>query len=500
MNFNLLRTKEYASKIKENVFEDTGIKALFDDFFDHDWEDLADIIECLPYIEETKRRQKIFYDFLNDSEELFNKLKYELDITMDAYKQYKAVYFDIATYLGIIIFYKRYIDFIESGKSIFEKLNLVSQELLEMKVYFNNLFNSDSFHELKADVKEATGDIKTIEQLIISYETYNTYIEATPKGNTIRYEDKLLEVAKKLGVTTDITNSIYRQRELNPYYYNRLQYVYPKQYSNLQKFHNKYVDKTEYNFEELSKQLDFYIKLKRLFLYAQNKKIPFSSVEISDDEKTEFHDLYDITIINRVDKITPNDSNWDKQHHVQIVTGANGGGKTTYLRSIGANFVFFTALGYVFARKALISPIKYLDTHFPMDENFAIGYGRLYDELDRLKIMSPDFSNDCLLLLNETFSSTDEETAFTETVKLLETIEEKGVNVVYITHQTKLLRYLDLDKIILLNPVIDEEHGNRRTFKISRVNSDVHSFTNDILKKYGLSKEQLKRRREDKNV
>ena len=163
-------------------------------------------------------------------------------------------------------------------------------------------------------------------------------------------------------------------------------------------------------------------------------------------------------------------------------------------------YIFFSSLGYTFSKKASIKAIKYLCTHFPNDENYQVGYGRLQDEIKRIDYVRNRLSKDCLYLMNETFSSTDEDTAFKESKKLFKELDDKEVNVVFITHQQLLLQYIDREKVILLNPIVDVDDNNRRTFKIRRVENEVHAFANDILRKYGLSKEILDKKRREKDV
>ena len=66
MEFNLLNTRKYLSKIKPTLFDDIGVLTLFDDVYDHSWLDLQDVMEFLVDKEEILKRQAIFTDFLND--------------------------------------------------------------------------------------------------------------------------------------------------------------------------------------------------------------------------------------------------------------------------------------------------------------------------------------------------------------------------------------------------------------------------------------------------
>ena len=325
-------------------------------------------------------------------------------------------------------------------------------------------------------------------------------LDLTPQMKLV---DLLVEIEKymqDLDISFENEDAKLVRHDLDAYYFNRLEYIYPDQAIILKKFFDSYNSLIKYNYDTLATELNFYLKIKRLFEFSKQKNVNYSKAKISDNKQTEIKGLSDITIINKVEYIQPNDFSYDEYHHMQIVTGANGGGKTTYLRSIGANYIFFSCLRYTFSKEASIYPVKYILTHFPNDENYQVGYGRLQDEIRRIDYVRNCLCSDTLYLLNETFSSTDEDTAFKESKKLFEEIEEKKVSMVFITHQQLLLNWIDKEKVILLNPIVDVDQNNKRTFRIKRVDSEIHAFANDILRKYGLSKDILDKKRGEKNV
>lgn len=95
-----------------------------------------------------------------------------------------------------------------------------------------------------------------------------------------------------------------------------------------------------------------------------------------------------------------------------------------------------------------------------------------------------------LVLLNETYSATNEENAVAMTEKLANELYGKSIFGLYITHQHSLAE----SEIPYLNVLIDKNDSNRRTYKIARQKSTGGSFAKDILERYGLTSEALEKR------
>jgi len=500
MDFNLINTRNYLSKIKPTLFDDIGVQTLFDDIYDHSWLDLQDVMEFLVDKDEILKRQAIFSDFLKDENEYLRDFRRLCEVCLDAYKTYLSSDSDIKSYISIVIFYYRYIDFIEQGSIVLNKLDFESKELNEMKQFFNEKKEDPKFLSFKEEVLNCFKAIDKMKKMIITFKADDKFMfENQDEEDIPSLESLLISYANKLNINPVMRESNYSRHIMDSYFYNRYEYVFDEDYELIRKFFYNYNDDCKYNFEILSGQLNYYLKFKMLFMEAKKRNINYCRVVYNNEHKTEFNDLHDITIMNKVPHITPNDTSWNLNEHVQIITGANGGGKTTYCRSIGSNYVMMNSVGYAFASFANVSPIKYLHSHFPNDENYVVGYGRLHDELVRLDRIREDFGEDTLVLLNETFSSTDEDTALQESLKLLAEVDEKNVQLIFITHQQKLLDIIDRTKIALLNPIVDPDNDNKRTFKIRRVGAVINSYAEDILRKYGLSREQLKLRLEEMN-
>ena len=61
---------------------------------------------------------------------------------------------------------------------------------------------------------------------------------------------------------------------------------------------------------------------------------------------------------------------------------------------------------------------------------------------------------------------------------------------IYITHQ----HGIDESGVPFLSVVVDESDANRRTYKIEKRRSEGFSYAKDILKRYGLTAEALRKR------
>ena len=205
-------------------------------------------------------------------------------------------------------------------------------------------------------------------------------------------------------------------------------------------------------------------------------------------------DLRDVSLARREmrgEDVVPNEVQMAERDgsHFFFVTGANGGGKTTYLRSLGIAVLFFLAGCPVAARGGEIWPFSRLCTHFPSAENFE-DTGRFVDEVRRAEEIRKLADRDTVALFNETFSGTDEQKSEEYSRRLADDMYAYGTFGLYVTH----IHTLTHGKIPTLAAVVDEEDGNRRTYRIRRMDGTDSSFAEDILKKYRLTEEGLAER------
>lgn len=215
--------------------------------------------------------------------------------------------------------------------------------------------------------------------------------------------------------------------------------------------------------------------------------IPLCVPSISSEKEISLTEAYDITLLAKgMKEIVPNDASFTRESPFFYLTGANGGGKTTYLRTVAVSVLLFLCGAPVPCRAAKLYPIHQVFTHFPRDERFE-NSGRSADEERRMRAILREADGDALLLLNETYATTSEQTAIAWTSTLAEEIYDSGNFGIYVTHQ----HAIGEGKIPFLRVIVDGNHANRRTYKVERTHAEADSFARDILAKYRLDEASL---------
>lgn len=117
-----------------------------------------------------------------------------------------------------------------------------------------------------------------------------------------------------------------------------------------------------------------------------------------------------------------------------IVTGANQGGKSTFLRSIGIAQIMMQC-GLPVAAESFSSGIyPSFFTHFTRREDSAMNSGRLNEELRRMSQIVDRLEGDSMVLLNESFASTTEKEGSLIAYDVIRALTEAGVEVLTVTH------------------------------------------------------------------
>jgi hypothetical protein len=144
--------------------------------------------------------------------------------------------------------------------------------------------------------------------------------------------------------------------------------------------------------------------------------------------------LYDIGLSLRTGKpVVGNDVAADGRPLV-LVTGANQGGKSTFLRSVGLAQLMAQAGMFVAADAFRTSVASHWFTHFERGEDATMVSGRLDAELAEMSAIVDRLRPGDLLLLNESFGSTNEREGSLLARDIVRALTSVGVRVVYVTH------------------------------------------------------------------
>ncbi|HEY7222010.1 MAG TPA: hypothetical protein VH561_00065 [Micromonosporaceae bacterium] len=152
--------------------------------------------------------------------------------------------------------------------------------------------------------------------------------------------------------------------------------------------------------------------------------------------------LYDASLTLRVPaQVVGNDLDADGTS-LLVVTGANQGGKSTLLRSIGQAQLMMQAGMFVPAqywRARICTPVL---THYRREEDATMTRGKLDEELYRMSEIADRLRPGALMLCNESFASTNEREGSEIGRQVIHALTDAGVRVVLVTHLHDLAQSL----------------------------------------------------------
>jgi len=251
-------------------------------------------------------------------------------------------------------------------------------------------------------------------------------------------------------------------------------------------------------FIRLANELVFYLSCIRFRKRYENEKFYFSVPECRDEADTRVIGAYDMVLgvnLFREGKgflAVPNDIRFDQEGRFFLLTGANQGGKTTYIRSIGLVQHLAQIGMFVPARKAVLGMVRHIHTHFSRDDQEGALVGRFEQELERMQKLLKNLDEGDMVLLNETFTSTQRMGAVALLRRLLLEFDRRRCIGGLVTHYHEIMDELGEGSFYSLAAGVEKD-GNHmdRTFQIVRMESYHQSFARDIAVKCGVTYEQL---------
>jgi DNA mismatch repair ATPase MutS len=143
-------------------------------------------------------------------------------------------------------------------------------------------------------------------------------------------------------------------------------------------------------------------------------------------------------------RVVGNDIDGDDASLV-LVTGANQGGKSTFLRSVGLAQLMMQAGMFVAADSFRASVSSGVFTHFKREEDATMTHGKLDEELARMSDIAESITPGSLLLCNESFASTNEREGSEIAHQVVRALAEAAVRVFFVTHLYDLADTLHRD-------------------------------------------------------
>jgi hypothetical protein len=169
-----------------------------------------------------------------------------------------------------------------------------------------------------------------------------------------------------------------------------------------------------------------------------------------------------------------------------VITGANQGGKSTFLRSVGVAHLLMQCGLFVAAADFQSSVHHGVFTHFAREEDASMRSGRLDDELSRMSAIADALTPDSLLLLNESFSSTNEREGSEIADQIVRATSGAGITVFFVTHMFEFANGLQrvtrqedpASRTLFLRA--DRLPTGERTFRLSEAEALPTSYGADV--------------------
>ena len=551
------KTYEF-TKIEDDAFHDLGLDVITKEVSSEPREQsiIANILSHLSEDPDvTNYRQDVFDDLKNLPDirekisELFEKIEFN--------KQYGVIRKSKDEVEGLWFLmhrlnqYRDYITCVDALKECLGDERIKSQGLKDYRSYIDEVYADAHFNELKKDLEKLTKETSEIQSVTIGM-NLNSRLEATSMGivsvNNKPFKksnivsnfadgisgDKIKEgnewngdmhyrVVEKqggqsfTGVMTEMikaTNPLVRSASSStttsiasgdgiansPAQFdtvlNRMLDVMAK---SLRRTLDKYSEMALSEVADVIPEFIYYIRFidflskieSKGFKLTKPKAVPKGDVSMQ--AKGFYNFKLAMNLLTPKDLVV-NDLDFDNDHTIYILTGANRGGKTTATQGIGLLYALAQGGVYVPADSFVFAPADCIYTHFPADEDQTMDLGRLGEECIRFKEIFEKAKDTSLILMNETFSTTSFEAGYYIACDSIRALLTKGARTIYNTHMHKLgidAENFSKDFKKKASSLIVKSDGGKRSFKLAIAPPEGSSYAADIAKKYGVTYEML---------
>jgi hypothetical protein len=240
-------------------------------------------------------------------------------------------------------------------------------------------------------------------------------------------------------------------------------------------------------FTMLRAELGFYVSCLNLRdeLTARNQPMTFPVPSPGNRPEFSCADLRDASLALRAERVVGNDVDADGKSLV-IITGANSGGKSTFLRSAGLAQVMTQSGMFVTAGALRVSVCRQVFTHFIREEDADMVSGRLDEELTRLAAIADQIAPHSLVLFNESFAATNEREGSEIGRQVVRALLEADIRVFFVTHQFDFADSFHRNSpgttLFLRAP---REPDGRRSYKLTVAEPLPTSYGQDIYYRIG---------------
>lgn len=394
--------------------------------------------------------------------------------------------------------------------------------------YFASVYNSEYFDEVKRETDEClkvlAKGVKSV-TVGINFDDMMRPVEAmllSVSTDSIKKKGRFDWIFKHLDGGADRaigrTHSLYNENggtnDLEAPLFRELKEINSEYISHLDRAIRAYFKKSTEDILTFESQMSFYIGAKRIIDAVRARGLDMCRPKYlkMEERRLDAKGVFDLSFYTQMvssdpmsslkDKIITNDCKMDDDGRFFVLTGANNGGKTTYTRAIGIIQVMAQAGIYVPCTSCEISPVDFIYTHFPKEEEVGLNTSRFTQECKQFKVTVDNATKYSMLLLNESIQSTTPTECVYIATELTKIFRCIGVRGVYATHLLELAKNLDKlnaevtgdTKLVSIVTTVDTTADNKRLYRIIRSAPQEFGYAQTIYKKFGVSFEEVQKR------
>jgi hypothetical protein len=194
--------------------------------------------------------------------------------------------------------------------------------------------------------------------------------------------------------------------------------------------------------------------------------------------------LYDAALaLHTGGRVVGNSLNADGKALVMI-TGANQGGKSTFLRSVGVAQLMMQCGMFVPAESLRANVCRGVFTHYKREEDATMESGKLDEELSRMSAVVDQITPGAIVLCNESFASTNEREGSEIARQIVRALLARDIKVLFVTHLFDLAHgfYLEQAETVLFRRA-QRQAGGERTFQLAEGEPLPTSYGEDVYRR-----------------
>ena len=249
----------------------------------------------------------------------------------------------------------------------------------------------------------------------------------------------------------------------------------------MMQYFEPFLEEQEVFFKQLYSQVAFLMGASNLYRRLRRMNVDVCFPAVTERKDIRFEGLVEMSLAVNLLRCPVDNSLDATDKHLVVVTGANQGGKSTYLRSIGIAQVLLQCGMYAPAKSFGSGLYSNIFTHFTRREDSAMNSGRLDEELGRMERIVDHLTRDSVLFLNESFATTTEKEGSVIAEDITTALYERGIRVMMVTHLMAFAQSCyakGLSHAVFLSA--ERKSDGERTFRMVEQEPELTSYGLDL--------------------